>query len=159
MRPYLRRYYELAVNACGKAYPEKVDLVQIANYLLDARMAQPRTAPGSKPTLVFFSFAAKENFAIFLPQDGRPSRRFELNLTRDDIKAAKGKPLHLNDELVSLVNGEVSAGRPVEVFWDDAASRPGGDSDALADGDWPFDGQLELAKFRRAPPSHRGRSE
>ena len=148
MRPYLRRYYELAVAAYDKADPSKIDLVQIASYLLDSRMAEPKSAPGSKATLVLFSFTAKENFALFLPQDGRLGRRFDLKITRDDIKSAKGKPLHLNDGLVAQINGEVAAGRAVEVFWDDTASRPGEDPDALTDGDWPFDGQLKLAKVR-----------
>ncbi len=150
MRPYLRRYYELAVEAYGKADPEKIDLVQIAHYLLASRMLQPQTAPGSKATLLLFSFTAKENFAVFLPQDGRPSKRFELTATRDEIKAAKGKPLHLNDELVALVNAEVAAGRPVEVFWNDTASRPAEDPDALTDGDWPFERQLPLEKLNAA---------
>jgi serine/threonine protein kinase len=149
MRPYLRRYYELAVEAYGKAEPEKVDLVQMAHYLLDSRMSQPQAAPGSKATFVLFSFTAKENFAIFLPQDGRPGKKFELGITRDQIKSAKGKPLRLNDELVELIKAEMTAGRTVEIFWDDAASRPSEDPDALSDGDWPFDGQLELPKLRK----------
>jgi serine/threonine protein kinase len=148
MRPYLRRYYELAIAAYGKADPSKVDLLQIAHYVLDSRMAQPQSAPSSKTTLVLFSFSAKENFALFLPQDGRPGKRFELGITRDQIKAAKGKPLHLNDELVALIKGESAAGRAVEVFWDDTASRTSEDPDALTSGDWPFDGQLELPKLR-----------
>ena len=36
----------------------------------------------------------------------------------------------------------------MEVFWDDTASRPSEDPDALSDRDWPFDSQLELAKLR-----------
>ncbi len=153
MRPYLHRYYELAVAAYCKADPSKIDLVQIAHYLLDSRLAQPQAAPGSKETLVLFSFTAKENFAIFLPQDGRPGKRFELKIARDDIKAAKGKPLHLDDDLVTLIKGEIAAGRAVEVFWDDTASHPSEDPDALTDGDWPFDGQLDLAKLRKTIPA------
>jgi hypothetical protein len=150
MRPYLRRYYELAIAAYGTADPSKIELVQIAQYLLDSRMAQQQAAPGSKATLVFFSFTTRENFALFLPQDGRPGKRFDLKINRDDIKAAKGKSLYLDDDLVARIKGEIADGRAVEVFWDDTASRPSQDPDALTDGDWPFDGQLELAKVRKS---------
>ena len=124
MRPYLRRYYELAVEAYCTAEPAKIDLVQVAHYVLDSRMAHPRSAPGSRATLVIFSLTPKANFAIFLPQDGRPGKRFELGLTREQVKAAKGKPLHLNDQLVALIKAETAAGRPVEIFWDDTAAPP-----------------------------------
>ena len=102
---------------------------------------------GSKATLVLFCFMPKDNFAVFLPQDERPGKRFALNITRDQIKEAKGKPLKLSEELVGLIKAEVQSGRRVEVFWDDTASRPSEDPDALSDRDWPFDGQLELAKL------------
>ena len=143
IRPYLRRYYELAIRACNKN-----DLVQIAHYLIESRMDERKSSLGSKATLVLFSFTSKDNFAIFLPQDGRPGKRITLDITRDQIKEAKGKSLHLSDELVSLIKEEMAAGRPVEVFWDDTASRPGEYPDALSDRDWPFDSQLELAKLR-----------
>ena len=141
MRPYLRRYYELAIRACNRN-----DLVQIAHYLIESRMDERKGGPDSKATLVLFSFSSKDNFALFLPQDGRPGKRIELDVTRDQIKGAKGKPLHLNDDLVALMKGETTAGRPMEVFWDDTASRPSEDPDALADRDWPFDSQLKLPK-------------
>ena len=100
MRPYLRRYYELAIRACNKN-----DLVQIAHYLIESRMDERKGTLDSKATLVLFSFTSKDNFAIFLPQDGRPGKRIALDITRDQIKEAKGKPLHLNDELVALDQG------------------------------------------------------
>ncbi len=102
----------------------------------------------SKATLVLFSFTSKDNFAIFLPQDGRPGKRVALDITRDQIKEAKGKSLRLNDDLVAWIKAERDAGRRVEVFWDDTASRRSEDTDALSDRDWPFDSQLELAKLR-----------
>ena len=116
VRPYLRRYYELAVKAYCTAEAAKIDLVQVAHYLLDSRLAQPHSAPGSRAALVIFSFTPKANSAIFLPQDGRPGKRFELGLTRDQVKAVKGKSLHLNDDLLSLINGEIAGRRPVEIF-------------------------------------------
>ena len=45
----------------------------------------------------------------------------------------------------------MAAGRQVEVFWDDTASRPSEYADALSDRDWPFDSQLALAKLRWRP--------
>ena len=146
MRPYLRRYYELAMRACNKN-----NLVQLAQYVIESRMDERKGLLGSKATLVLFNFAANDNFAVFLPQDGREKRRFELNITRDQIKKAKGKSLHLNDELVSLIKAEIDAGRPVEVFWDDTASRPSQDPESLSDREWPFDSQLELSKLRAEP--------
>src|SRR5208282_4927422 len=65
--PFLRRYYELAVRACNKN-----DLVQIAHYLIESRMDE-RDDP--QATLLLFSFAPKENFAVFLPRDGRTGKR------------------------------------------------------------------------------------
>ncbi len=149
IRPFLRRYYELAIRACNKN-----DLVQIAHYLIDSRMDERTGMLDSKPTLVLFSFTPKDNFALFLPQDGRAGKRIPLDITRDQIKEAdaKGKPLHLNDDLVASIKAEREAGRRVEVFWDDTASHPSEDLDALSDRDWPFDPQLELAKLRPARP-------
>jgi hypothetical protein len=146
MRPYLRRYYELAIRACNKT-----DLVQIAHYLIDSRMEERNGTLDSQATLVLFSFTSKDDFAIFLPQDGRPGKRIELDITRDQVKDTKRKPLRLNDELVALVKGEMNAGRRLELFWDDTGSRPSEDPDALSDRDWPFDSQLELAKLRVQP--------
>jgi hypothetical protein len=143
IRPYLRRYYELAIRACNKN-----DLVPIVQDLIESRMDERKGTLDLKPTLVLFSFTAKENFAIFLPQDGRAGKRIPLDITRKQIKEAKGKPLHLNDELVALIKTELAAGRPLEVFWDDTASRPSEDPEALSNRDWPFDSQLEMAKLR-----------
>jgi len=146
IRPYLRRYYELAIRACHKN-----DFVQIAHYLVESRMDKRKGVFDSKASLVFFSFTSKDNFAIFLPQDGRPGKRIALDVTRDQIKQAKGKALHLNDGLVASIKAELAAGRRVEVYWDDTASWPSQDPDGLSDRDWPFDSQLELAKLRQPP--------
>jgi hypothetical protein len=146
IRPYLRRYYELAIRACNKN-----ELVQIAHFLIESRMDERKGTLDSKATLVLFSFTPKDNFAIFLPQDGRTGKRIALDITRDQIKEAKGKSLHLNDDLVACIKAETAAGHRVEVFWDDTASRPDEDPDALSDRDWPFNSQLELAKLRSLP--------
>ncbi len=149
IRPYLRRYYELAIRACNKN-----ELVQIAHYLIESRMDERKGTLDSKATLVLFSFTSKDNFAIFLPQDGRAGKRIELGITRDQIKDAKGKPLHLSDDLVAWIKAERDAGRRVEVFWDDTASRPSEDPDALSERDWPFDSQLDLATLQPQANSH-----
>ncbi len=143
MRPYLRRYYELAIRACDKS-----DLVRIAHYLIESRMDERQGTLDSQATLVLFGFMSKDNFALFLPQDERTGKRFALDITRRQIKEAKGRSLRLDDELVALIKGEMAAGRRVEVYWDDAASRLREDPDALSAGDWPFDSQLGLAKLR-----------
>jgi hypothetical protein len=142
VRPYLRRYYELAIRACNN------DLLEIAHDLIESRMDSRKDILGSEATLVLFSFTSKDNVAIFLPRDRQAGKRIPLGITRDQIKHPKGKPLRLNDELVALIKAEMAAGRPLEVFWDDTASRPSEDPNALSDRDWPFDSQLELAKLQ-----------
>ena len=142
IRPYLRRYYELAIRACNKN-----DLVQIAHYLIESRMDERKGTLDSKATLVLFSFTSKENFAIFLPQDGRAGKRIALDITRDQIKEAKGKPLHLNDDLVASIKrkGRRPPGRSLLGRHGKPAQRrpqrPLGPRLA-------FDSQLELAKLR-----------
>ena len=84
VRPYLRRYYELAILRCNKN-----DLVQIAHYLIESRMDERKGTLDSKATLVLFSFTSRENFAIFLPQDGRAGKRIALDITRDQIRRPK----------------------------------------------------------------------
>jgi len=135
----------LAIRAC-----KKDDLIQIAHYLIESRMDKRKGVFDSKATLLFFSFTPRDNFAIVLPQDGRPGKRIALDLTRKQIKQSKGKRLHLSDELVSLIKTDMVAGHRIEVYWDDTASRPSQDPDALSDRDWPFDSQLQLAKLRQS---------
>jgi hypothetical protein len=111
-------------------------------------MDRRKGALDAKATLVLFSFTSKENFAVFLPQDGRAGKRIALDISRNQIKEAKGKSLHLNDDLVAAIRAETAAGRRVEVYWDDTASRPSEDPYALSDRDWPFASQLDLAVLR-----------
>jgi hypothetical protein len=147
MRPFLRRFYELAIRSC-----DKTDLVQIAHYILESRMAPQTTELRSKQvTLVLFQFMPQENFAVFLPQDGRPGKRFDLDLRREQIQeaASHGKPLHLNDELVRMMHDELAAGRSLEFSWSDAASRPSGDHTAITDNQWPFDEQIKLTSAKK----------
>jgi tRNA A-37 threonylcarbamoyl transferase component Bud32 len=147
MRPFLRRYYELAIRSCDRA-----DLVQMAHYLLASRMVQQQEQLRSRRvTLLLFLFAAKQNFAIFLPQDGRGGKLIPLELTRQQVKeaASRGKSLHLDDALVKLVKEELQAGRSIELSWSDTMSRPSGDDRALSDSEWPFGDQLPLAALKK----------
>ena len=142
MLPFLRRFYELAVRSC-----DKTDLVQIAQYILESRLAtQAGALRSNQITLVLFQFMPKENFAIILPPDHKFGKRFDLDLRREQIQeaASHGKPLHLNDELVRIMHDEIAAGRTLEISWSDAASHASGDHTAITDNQWPFDEQIRL---------------
>ena len=149
MRPFLRRYYELAIRACGTG-----DLIQLAQYLLESRAAERQdNLPAAKTTRLLFHFAAQENFALLLPPDGRAGKLFPLDLTRDQIKAAasRGQALHLPDELVTLVRSEQHAGRSLVVSWNDTMCWASED-EGLSDADWPFSAQLDLASLSNRQP-------
>ena len=60
MLPLLRRYYELAIRACGKD-----DLVQLAQYVLASRATERQDRLRSDALLLFY-FSPGENFAVFL---------------------------------------------------------------------------------------------
>jgi serine/threonine protein kinase len=146
MRRFLRRYYDLALAACDRS-----DLVQMAQYLVAARAVERQEAIRCG-TLLLFHFTPRENLAIYLPQDGRPSQLFPLTLTREQIKkaASRRERLRLDDALVRLVQGDLQARRPVDAFWSDAVCW-GDEDEGLADSDWPFADQLDpAALFRKA---------
>ncbi len=148
MRPYLRRYYDLAILAC-----KRNDLIQLSHYQLEAGIGEQQVnLRNNDVALVLFHFTAKDNFAIFLPHEGS-GKLFSLGITRQQIKeaASKGKALHLDDQLVQLVKDQQKAGRKVEIVWDDTTSWPSEDSEALSARDWPFGKQLDLAEFQLAP--------
>ena len=152
MLPFLRRYYSLAIRATGKS-----DLVQLCQYILASRAAQPRDRLLSEGvTLLVFYFAsednhapAAENFAILLPPGG-PGTFFPLNLTRQQIKeaASLGQALRLDEKLVQLVRAESQAGRTIEVSWCDTMCFANED-EGLGQDDWPFGEQLTLPSLHR----------
>ena len=149
MRPFLRRYYELAIRACGKN-----DLVQLAQYLLESRAVERQDkllAAGA--TRLLFHFTPQDNFALLLPADGRPGKVVPLSLTRQQIKeaASRGQQLRLPDELVAQVREEQRAGRSIELSWTDAMCWASED-EGLANADWPFSAQLDLASLSGARP-------
>jgi serine/threonine protein kinase/tetratricopeptide (TPR) repeat protein len=146
MRPFLRRFYDLAIRACS---PD--DLVQVAQYLLESRAVQRQGQLRSRQvTLLLFYFGPKEGFALVLPPEGRSGKRIPLTLTRQQIKeaASRGQSLSLPDELVKLVQEEQQAGHPIELSWCDAMCWPSED-EGLQDADWPFAGQLSRAAFKQ----------
>ena len=149
MRPFLRRYYELAIRAC-----DQTDLVQVAKYLRESRAVQSQESlPSERATLLLFHFTPRENFAIVLPQDGRTGQLIPLEFTRQQIKeaASRGQRLALNEALVKLVQDEVRAGRPIETSWCDTMCWAIED-EGLSDADWqPFRDQLDLPALRKAP--------
>ena len=54
MRPFLRRYYELAIRAC-----DPNDLVQVAKYLRESRAVESQdTLHSGRATLLLFHFTA-----------------------------------------------------------------------------------------------------
>jgi serine/threonine protein kinase len=159
MRPFLRGFYELAIRACDKS-----DLVSVAQYILESRaVGPPERLRSDRPALLLFQFTAQQNFALFLPQDGRPGRLFPLSLNREQIKnaASRGQTLRLDEELVKLVQAEIAARRPIEVSWADTMCWASED-EGLSDGEWPFGDQLDLALLRQAsknqPPLPGGKS-
>jgi hypothetical protein len=144
MRPFLRRYYELAIRACSTS-----DLVQVAQYLLESRATEHQgmlTGPGV--TRLLFHFTRDNNFALLLPQDGRPGKLVPLQLTRQQIKdaASRGQPLRLPGELVSAVISERQAGHSIQVSWTDTMCWANED-EGLTEADWPFAPQLDLASL------------
>jgi serine/threonine protein kinase len=144
MRPFLRRYYELAIRACGTS-----DLVQLAQYLLESRATERQgmlTGPGASRLL--FHFAPENNFGLFLPHDGSPGMLMPLQLTRQQIKeaASRGQPLRLPEEFVTAVLAERQNGHSIEVSWTDRMCWANVD-EGLTKADWPFTAQLDLAKL------------
>ncbi len=146
MRPFLRRYYDLAIRASGTS-----DLIQLAQYLLESRTTE-RQEMLTGASRLLFQFAPGNNFGLLLPQSGRTGMLVPLQLTRQQIKeaASRGQPLHLPEEFVSAVLAERQAGHPIQVSWSDKMCWANED-EGLTDADWPFTSQLDLANLSDAP--------
>jgi hypothetical protein len=88
----------------------------------------------------FLTEEAKDGFVIFYPQDERPGNLFRLPLTRKQVKDGVKKTnesLHLDKQLLQLLQKERDAGRTVNISWNDEASWSRTE-DALAEADWLF---------------------
>lgn len=135
MLPYLRRYYDLAIEAVAASDPERA-----AGYILASRDERPV----SEATLLLFHFTSRRGLAILRP--GRATAVcYPLAFGREEIRqaAAEGRTLTLPQELVESVLRDRQAGRKVVSFWSDARCWAKADR-ALSKQDWPFAGQLDL---------------
>jgi hypothetical protein len=137
---YLRRYYDLAIEAVAQSGPERA-----ATNILASRGQHP--VPDA--TMVLFHFGLRWGRAIVRPGE-TPSVCFTLDFGREDIQqaAVAGNPnLALPDALVEFIVREQGTGRTVVLSWADAKcwARP---EAALLAKDWPFGRQLDLGSFQ-----------
>lgn len=138
MLPYLRRYYDLAVDVIAASDPQRA-----AGYILAARDQRP--APDA--TMLLFHFEAARGRAILHHND--TSTHFPLDFGRDDVRqaAATGQPsLSLPQELVELVSADMRAERSVVLYWSDGRCWSRAEN-ALSRKDWPFGSQLDVEKL------------
>lgn len=171
MLPYLRRYYDLAIEATAASDPQRA-----AGYLLAARDQRPQPdtmmllfhfvparkaavkesgqAPRDEPDSPGVRGARSEPVPFFhsrgraILHQAESSVCFALDYDRDQVRqaAASGQTLSLPPELVRRVTAELDAGRDVVLYWSDVRcwSRA---EDALTRQDWPFGSQLDLAQL------------
>ncbi|MGL6225038.1 MAG: serine/threonine protein kinase [Thermoguttaceae bacterium] len=146
-RPYLRRYYDLAIrcfNEIGESqesdsgFSEQSLIANQLRYLRQSRFwredkSKDKTDSGSGT--VFFHFSTKRGIAIFMPNDNRPFERYFLEYTRNQVKEAgsSSEKLPLPELLVKRMIEE----KPNLSFSDTPSWFR--KSDALSDEDWPFE--------------------
>ncbi|MCU0981176.1 MAG: hypothetical protein MUF25_18655, partial [Pirellulaceae bacterium] len=137
MLPYLRRYYDLAIEVVAQSDPERA-----AGYVLAARDQRP----AAEATMLLFHFGAARGRAIVYRAD--KAACFPLDFGREGVKQASagGPPLALPQELVELVSADTAAGRGVVVYWTDSRCWSKAES-ALLKTDWPFGSQLDWGKL------------
>jgi hypothetical protein len=135
MLPYLRRYYDLAIEAVAASDPERA-----AGYILAARDERPV----SEATLLLFHFASRRGLAILRPSNAA-AVCYPLAFGREEIQqaVAGGRSLTLPQELVETVLRDRQGGRKVVAFWSDARCWAKADS-AISQQDWPFGSQFDL---------------
>jgi len=149
MLPYLRRYYDLAVEAIAASDPHLA-----AGYILAARDQRPAL----DATMVLFHFEAARGRAIVYHTD--TSMCFPLDFGRDEVKqaAATGQTLSLPEELIRLLTADPNAERDFVLYWADGRCWARAEN-ALSRNDWPFGSQLDLDKLAepapRNPPAER----
>jgi len=141
MLPYLRRYYDLAVEAVAAGDPERA-----AGYILASRDQRPV----SEATLLLFHFTSGRGLAILRPGNGA-AVCYPLAFGREDIRQAAdgGPPVTLPQELVESVLRDRDGGRKVVAFWSDAPCWTKAEQ-AILEQHWPFGNQLDLDQ----PPQH-----
>lgn len=171
MLPYLRRYYDLAVETAAAADPQRA-----AGYILAARDQRPLP----EATMLLFHFGAPRGAAAmrFGPAagdaaDSSPTRGdgpepapffqslgrailhqagtsicFPLAFGRDQVReaAAGGQELSLPAELIERVTAELQAQRRVVLYWSDGRCWSRAEN-ALTRQNWPFGNQLDLEQL------------
>jgi hypothetical protein len=137
MLPYLRRYYDLAIEVVAQSDPQRA-----AGYVLAARDQRP----AAEATMLLFHFGAARGRAIVYRAD--KAAWFPLDFGRAGVKqaAAGGPPLALPPELIELVSADKAAGRDVVVYWTDSRCWSKAES-ALRKIDWPFGSQLDWGQL------------
>jgi len=142
MLPYLRRYYDLAVEVVAERDPERA-----AAYILASRDQRP--VPDA--ALLLFHFTADRGWAIVRPRDAA-AVSYPFDFGRKSLRqtVADAQPVKLPQDLVALVERERTAGRGVAVFWDDARCWAKAEN-AISKADWPFAGQLDFADLIEPP--------
>jgi serine/threonine protein kinase len=122
IKPFLHRYYELAIRSVGKEAPAKM-----AKYLLKER-ASNVDPPSSLTSHVVFHFAAdkeddpKENYVIVVPADGKASLLLLKDITRSKVQKEcnRGGKLKLPDELLQVIAEDQTKGHKTVISWEDA---------------------------------------
>jgi len=138
MLVYLRRYYDLLIDARDEEDPDRA-----AGYILASRNLRPL----ANETMVLFHFSAHRGRVIHRSAEAG-SLGFPLDFGRDEIKAAAGESagesrLLLPPELMERLTADQQGGRKIVVFWDDRNCWARSEA-ALTEKDWPFGGQLTL---------------
>jgi hypothetical protein len=149
MLPYLRRYYDLAIEAVAASDPERA-----AGYILASRDQRP----AAEAPMLLFHFAPAHGRAIVY-RAGKAAC-FPLDFGRDGVKqaAAGGQPVALPQELVELLSADTAAGRGVVVYWADSRCWSKAES-ALLKNDWPFANQLGWEKLAEPATGNPPRDE
>jgi len=133
MLPYLRRYYDLAIEVAAERDPERA-----ISCILAARDQRP--APGA--TMLLFSFTPTSGWAIVYRGDQAVG--FSLGVGREGVKraAAEGASLALPPALVELLSAGAGSERKVVVYWTDRRCWSKAEN-SLLPSDWPFGRQLD----------------
>lgn len=152
-RPFLYRYYELAIRCCEQPEREPEDsssqqrsVLNQLRYVRQSRSIRQNSGagpanrfPGEKKSEVYFYFGSQGGFAIFVPNDERSIERFLIPYTRKQIQEAgnSGTRLDLPGDLGDLIESERASGNAPRIFFNDEICwyRK---SSALLDDNWPF---------------------
>jgi hypothetical protein len=170
LAPYLRRYYEVAVEAAIES--DEANAARLAIY---SRHLKPEP---QVTTCIFFlpDYWVQQcrNVALLLSPDSDPLV-YPLAFGRQDIlnPAARTSPfplppelrreltgagaeiedweLRLPDDLVARITELQRMGEPCYVSWSDVNCWPAGSDEALTSASWPFEKQLPEARLMLAP--------